>query len=81
MPGDVTLRVSGQDLVLTLSSGDTVTVKNHYAGNGENEIERILFADGTVIQGAALVDVTLIGTELNGKRTSESSCQPSSVMR
>src|SRR5262249_38636516 len=71
-PGDVTLLAQGDDLVVRLSSGDQLTVKNHYATSFFSSItssgfsiERIVFQDGTVLSGDALINVTRVGTEGN----------------
>jgi Ca2+-binding RTX toxin-like protein len=61
--GDVLLRRVGNDLRIEVKdSGDTLTVANWGAG-AEHRIERIQFADGSVLEGAALAKLPFIGTE------------------
>jgi len=61
-PADVQMAADGVDMVLRLSSGESLRVKKHYSEDGYNAIERILFADGTVWSGNMLLAPTVIGT-------------------
>ncbi|HEY6281120.1 MAG TPA: calcium-binding protein [Burkholderiales bacterium] len=61
------LRVSNGDLLIRYGQGDEITVKGQYAAPG-NAIERIEFADGTVINKAALDAISIapiVGTAGN----------------
>ncbi|MCA1972104.1 MAG: putative Ig domain-containing protein, partial [Caenispirillum sp.] len=62
MPADVTLRAEGWNLVLVLSSGDTLRVRGHFRAGGAEAVERILFADGTVWSGSLLRNPVVQGT-------------------
>ncbi|WP_170566492.1 calcium-binding protein, partial [Ruegeria atlantica] len=55
---------AGQDLVITLSNGDTVTVTDHFR-NAYNDMELIEFADGTVLDLAAITAKSLLGSAGN----------------
>ena len=45
---------SGEDLVITLSNGERITIADHFAEHEDNSIEQIEFADGTVLNTAAI---------------------------
>ena len=61
--GDVVLRRVGNDLRIEVKdSGDSLRVANWGAGT-EHRIERIEFADGSVLEGAALSNLPFLGTE------------------
>jgi Ca2+-binding RTX toxin-like protein len=61
--GDVVLRRAGNDLRIEVKdSGDSLRVANWGAG-AEHRIERIEFADGSVLEGATLSTLPFLGTE------------------
>ncbi|UWQ79044.1 M10 family metallopeptidase C-terminal domain-containing protein [Leisingera sp. S132] len=49
---------AGKDLVITLSNGETVTVTDHFE-NDQEDMELIEFADGTVLDLAAITAKTI----------------------
>ncbi|WP_170547149.1 calcium-binding protein [Ruegeria arenilitoris] len=51
---------AGQDLVITLSNGETVTVTDHFR-SGRYDMELIEFADGTVLGLAEIKEKALLG--------------------
>lgn len=64
-PGDVTLGNDGEDLMLTLPSGERLTVKGHFRLDSFSAVERATFADGTVWDSDTLNTMTKIGTPFN----------------
>ena len=71
--GDVTFGVNaGYDLVVTLTNGETVTITDHFDGtqysndasNNIEDMERIVFADGTVLNQADILAKMLEDTVL-----------------
>ena len=52
---------AGQDLVITTAGGDVITVTDHFVSNGYYDIERITFADGTVLNEQGIRDKALQG--------------------
>ncbi|WP_348541120.1 tandem-95 repeat protein [Thalassococcus arenae] len=55
-PDEVSLSHVGNDLVATLSSGETVTILRHFDENGDYRIDEVAFSDGTILTGQALRD-------------------------
>ncbi|WP_305851964.1 calcium-binding protein, partial [Ruegeria sp. HKCCD8929] len=51
---------AGQDLVMTLSNGETITIIDHFRG-GSWDMEQIAFADGTVLDAQGIREKALIG--------------------
>ncbi|WP_302479622.1 calcium-binding protein, partial [Ruegeria arenilitoris] len=51
---------AGEDLVITLSNGETVTVTDHF-DNSKEQMEQIEFADGTVLDLAGIAAKSLLG--------------------
>jgi Ca2+-binding RTX toxin-like protein len=65
LPGDVALTVSGNDIVLSLQgSTDQVRIQNYLLG-GQNTVEEIRFADGTVWTDTTIGGM-LVGPPING---------------
>jgi Ca2+-binding RTX toxin-like protein len=61
---DVTLSRRGNDMIISINgTGDTLTVAGW--SDAANRIERIEFADGSVLQGQALAEIAFLGTEGN----------------
>ena len=53
----------GDDLKLTLqSTGEIITVQNHFSSNGLYTLNAVEFTDGTVWSSTALASMILIGT-------------------
>ncbi|WP_162551116.1 calcium-binding protein [Paenibacillus tepidiphilus] len=70
LPGEVSLRRSGNNLELAISgSGDKLVVTNYFEASGKYVIEAIQFADGTV-WGPEVVRQTVL--RINGGEASES---------
>jgi len=64
VPDDVVLSRSGNNLKLTLhSTGEIVTVFNHFITNNQYRLNAVEFADGTSWDSAALALMVLTGTE------------------
>lgn len=55
-PADVNVARSGQDLAVSLTSGDGLMVRSFFASSA-NEIESIQFSDGTVWDNATIKDL------------------------
>lgn len=66
-PGDVTLTRSGNDLLLSFATGDSIRVRSHYNGDGNSRysINEVHFADGTVWNATTLNSMALGGTTGN----------------
>ena len=59
---DVTIgRSPGDDLQITLSDGDVITVVDHFLG-GARAMEQIVFSDGSVLTEADLTNTAVMGT-------------------
>ncbi|WP_377194392.1 calcium-binding protein [Ruegeria meonggei] len=56
---------AGQDLVITLSNGETITVTDHYTGSFWG-LESIEFADGAVLDGQAIRDKSVSDQKASG---------------
>ncbi len=77
LPGDVQLTHVGNDLILSLATGDTLTVANWFRDGGEWRVEQIAFGNGTLWNADAIIDrAVLVGTAgndslagLNGRDT------------
>lgn len=67
LPSDVTVKRDGDDLLLTLSTGDSLRVKYHFYGDGSSSysINEIHFADSTVWTATMLRSQSLGGTPDN----------------
>lgn len=73
-PGDVTISRVGNNLILTLATGDSITVQSYFASavSGHHKIEQVVFADSTVwdtsyletaVPPTSAYDNTIAGTE------------------
>ncbi|MBN6150275.1 hypothetical protein JR065_07985 [Xanthomonas sp. AmX2] len=71
VPADVTLTRVGNDLLLILSSGDSLLVKSHFQadGDGAYSISEIQFANGTIWTTETLRSKALGGTNDNDSLT------------
>ncbi len=71
VPADVTATRDGNDLLLTLASGDNLRVRSHFVGdgNGAYSINAIHFDDGTVWTTETLKSRALDGTADNDTLT------------
>ena len=68
--GDVDFAsTSGEDLVIRLSNGERITVADHFAEDGDNAIEEIEFADGTVLNAEAIRNKSVADQKDNGSGT------------
>ena len=47
-PSDVTVSYSGEDVTLTLTNGEAITLQDQLDGSGYYGMEKVVFADGTV---------------------------------
>ncbi|WP_448214317.1 calcium-binding protein, partial [Colwellia sp. MEBiC06753] len=66
-PDNITVEVHGQDMIFTLHSGDTLTVKDWFVEEENNgKIEYVEFKDGTTwSEGPLGVNTRIIGTNAN----------------
>ncbi len=60
-PSGVTGSYSGDDLILTLSNGETITLKDQLYSNGRYGLEKVVFADGTEWNRQGLRNALLVG--------------------
>jgi Ca2+-binding RTX toxin-like protein/predicted Fe-Mo cluster-binding NifX family protein len=60
---------SGEDLVITLSNGERITIADHFSESGNNAIEEIEFGDGTVLNAEAIRDKSVADQKSNGSGT------------
>ncbi|KZL23318.1 Hemolysin, plasmid [Pseudovibrio sp. WM33] len=60
---------SGDDLVITLSNGEQITIIDHFAGHLFNSIEQIEFADGVVLSHEAIRNKSVADQKANGTGT------------
>ncbi|UWR87835.1 calcium-binding protein [Phaeobacter inhibens] len=68
--GDVSFAsTSGEDLVITLSNGERVTIANHFAEDEDEAIEQIEFADGTVLNMEAIRNKSVADQKASGSST------------
>lgn len=68
---DVKVTREGQDAVFTLASGDTIRVQGQFNQNyneflSSNDVEHVVFADGTTWDKVEIERQALLGTETNG---------------
>jgi Ca2+-binding RTX toxin-like protein len=68
-PGDVTFSRSGNDFLLTVHTGQVVTIAGQFAST---PIEQIRFMDGTTLPSASFLGLTTAGTVINGTGSAES---------
>jgi len=61
----VTEANSGSDLVITLSSGDSITIVNDTTGNSDYRVEQARFDDGSILSHAQLMNLATTGTSGN----------------
>ncbi len=57
---------AGNDLVITTDTGETITITNHFAGNGNYDIEEFEFADGSVVTSVAVTPGVLVSGSSGG---------------
>jgi Ca2+-binding RTX toxin-like protein len=63
-PGDITAKAGGYDLILTLSSGETLTLQRFFHGDSRyRELQELRFEDGTALERADLLDLAFLATE------------------
>ena len=56
---------AGEDLVITMSNGETITITDHFDGTYE-DMEQIQFADGTVLDAQGIRDKTVADMKATG---------------
>lgn len=60
---DLILRKAGQDLVVRLAGqGDTLTILDYFASDGDGRIETFRFSNGSTLDAAGIVDILKAGT-------------------
>ncbi|MFO6466238.1 calcium-binding protein [Jannaschia sp. KMU-145] len=57
---------AGDDLTLTLSSGDIVTIYEHFDSAGTFSFDQIEFSDGTVLSGTAIANRSVADQKASG---------------
>ena len=74
-PTDIVVSREFNDLILTLASGDTIRISNHFYGDGVGaySVNEVHFADGTVWTAETLKSKALAGTSGNDVLTGYSS--------
>ncbi|WP_282154377.1 calcium-binding protein, partial [Ruegeria atlantica] len=60
---------SGQDLVITLANGEHLRIVDHFAEDGDNALEEIEFADGTILMAQAIRDKSVLDQKAGGTGT------------
>jgi Ca2+-binding RTX toxin-like protein len=58
--------LSSEDLVITLSNGERITVADHFAESGDAAIEEIQFAGGIVLNAEAIRNKSVADQKANG---------------
>ncbi|MCP4195179.1 MAG: hypothetical protein GY768_31650 [Planctomycetaceae bacterium] len=67
---DVTMvQGTNQDLVITLSNGEVITVSGHFATHGDFSVEQIVFSDGVVMDYQAIRDRSVADQKPSGTVT------------
>jgi Ca2+-binding RTX toxin-like protein len=68
-PGDVAYSQAGNDFILSVHTGQVITIVGQFAST---PVEAITFMDGTTIPGADFQSLTTAGTVVNGTGSAES---------